>query len=340
VKPQRPQRLDWFAFYPSDFVNSPDVVCMSATARGCYISILAHCWMNASNGCKVPCDDTYLRTITNCSAREWSKVKQEVLRKFKVDDKNCIFNDRLTTEFDQVCKMSEENRKAAQSKWEPEPVSNQRTEGPTAVRPLSDRTAVVERKLSYNNTIDDSTVHDNTEHNSTTEKAGDVLSSMENEHIDETNLGALKKGEPGYFHRGQYPGTKPKAIFAYIANVWSRFKGEAAFARYPSKYPESFEDLCGAKSGDLIVPAFELWCDAEGKHLSTQWPTADFVKVAEKYMAKVIPLNLSKPAVTEDMIAEIVKQDSERHAKLWGAPVVATEDPTALTDLFGPSDKE
>jgi hypothetical protein len=223
---------------------------------------------------------------------------------------------------------------------------------PVEPKPFESSNAADERqtndKLTSDERLTNITVQNSTEHNTTehdkTEGAGDVLSSMEKQHIDEANLGALKKGDPGYFKRGQYPGTKPKVIFSYISKVWERFKGEAAFARYPSKYPETWELLCGSKSGDLIVPAFELWCEAEGKNIATQWPTTDFVRDAEKYMDKIIPLNLTKPKVTPEQVEEITRNYVEQHKKIWvinpavDVPVAANdpdEDPTALNELLG-----
>jgi len=98
------------------------------------------------------------------------------------------------------------------------------------------------------------------------------------------------------YRRGLYPGTDPKKIFAHIARAWTRVRGEAAVCRYPSKYPENWERLCDSHSGDILVPAFELWATKHG--YDTDMPITEFIKVAGEYMKLIVPLKDVKPKTT------------------------------------------
>jgi len=157
---------------------------------------------------------------------------------------------------------------------------------------------------------------------------GDVLDETQGS-TDEI-LSGKKKGVPGFYQRGLYPGTSPKAIFSHIAKAWSRIRGAAAVCRYPSKYPESWEMLCDQKSGDLLVPAFELWSVKNG--YNTEWPLPEFIKVAQEYMAQVIPMKETKPALTEDVIARSNAVANQRHEELW-APKEEKSEPDASAFL-------
>jgi uncharacterized protein YdaU (DUF1376 family) len=311
---QRPTRMDWFACYPSDFVNSPTVIRMSPTARGAYVFILFHCWLNALKGCSVPDDDEYLMHITKCSKKEWFRVKDIVLSRFVKRDGQ-LYNERLLEELAIAMKITQTRSDAAGERWQREPNANAFQKD---VQSESTSTAPALR-------LDDSTASDPTQSQST-ESVGDVLATMEYPETDEP--GALKPGEPGYFRRGQYPGTKPKVVFAHIAKAWSRIRGEAAYCRYPGKYPEAWEMLCQTKSGDLIIPAFELWAVKYGAR--TQWPVPEFIKVAEEFMTQVIPLNSLRPTLTQEIVDRTNEQALEAHIRVWGT---VTEEAGA-DDLF------
>lgn len=110
-------RLDWFKFYPSDFLNSPVVMMMTPAARGCYITLLGRCWLNAKNGGGIPSKTDYILSVCNCSAKEWDSVKDTVLSRF--EEKNGqLFNLRLMEEIVEVQDLSDTKRENAQSGWE------------------------------------------------------------------------------------------------------------------------------------------------------------------------------------------------------------------------------
>src|SRR5579864_765940 len=114
-----------------------------------------------------------------------------------------------------------------------------------------------------------------------------------------TNSGARDLIQFAYV-KGRYPGTDPKKIFAHINRAWVRVRGVAAVCRYPSKFPEQWERMCDSHSGDILVPAFELWATRHG--YNTDMPIVEFLKVAPEYMAQIVPLNQMKPKVTEKQV--------------------------------------
>lgn len=119
-----PARLDWFKFYPSDFLNSPDVMMMTPSARGCYITLLGRCWLNAKNGGGIPNKTDYILSVCNCSAEEWDSVKNIVLSKFEKKDGQ-LFNPRLMEEILEVKDLSDTKRENAQSGWENRRIANE-----------------------------------------------------------------------------------------------------------------------------------------------------------------------------------------------------------------------
>lgn len=280
--------------------------------------------------CTLSTDEKLLASYTKSR-----KLSPRVLESYPVVETELGLRRRNDTLYTAWCMVRTRSVDASESRSQGRvrPVEPKPLESSKVADERQTRVSQTSNERLTNNTVHNSTEQNNTEQDITNEKAGDVLSSMEHENtIDESTLGALKKGDPGYFHRGQYPGTKAKVIFGYISKVWTRFKGEAAFARYPSKYPESWEELCG-KSGDLIVPAFELWCVEHGVHTNTQWPTADFVKVAEKFMAKVLPLNVIQPEVTPEQIDAADKQFIQQHEKRWAVSETPAVDAAAIDDF-------
>ncbi len=109
-------RLDWFKFYPSDFLTSPTVMMMPPAARGCYITLLSHCWLNAKNGGGIPGKLEYILSVCNCTEKEWNSVKDLVLAKFDKKDGQ-LFNPRIMTEIGEVQEMTEVRSSAATSGW-------------------------------------------------------------------------------------------------------------------------------------------------------------------------------------------------------------------------------
>ena len=97
--------------------------------------------------------------------------------------------------------------------------------------------------------------------------------------------------KPGTYRPGLYTEKRPKNLHKHIVRAWQEIKGPSAIARYPSRFPQRWEELCENHSGDLIVPAFELWAEEEGIYSNTEYPISDFLKVAAKYMERVLPTN-------------------------------------------------
>jgi hypothetical protein len=127
------------------------------------------------------------------------------------------------------------------------------------------------------------------------------------------------------FVKGRYPGTDPKKIFAHISRAWVRVRGEAAVCRYPSKYPEQWERLCDAHSGDILVPAFELWASKHG--YNTEWPITEFLKVAGDFMQQIVPLKDVKPKISKDQVESSAAVAKAQHETLWTTEEAKSTEP-------------
>lgn len=121
--------------------------------------------------------------------------------------------------------------------------------------------------------------------------------------LDSNRSGAVAASEP-IFQEGMYPSKNPKRLHKNIVESWQKIKGISAVARYPSRYPQKWEEICENHSGDLIIPAFELWAKEEGIYLQTEYPVADFLKVSGKYMDRIVP---TVKVEKHDLIAETIE---------------------------------
>lgn len=273
---EKVKRMDWYKWFPRDVLTSIAYKKLTLEQQGAYRNILDHLWMEFPTVDAPVDDETVLRLMSLApDLRTWNRIKPAVLSMFTVENGR-LFHPKMVEQRDEtvdIIELSVANAKK-QGRIEPEPQLNRSSPYGSTVAPPID------------NNREDKTIIDNSK---TT--LGDLLS----EHADrDVELGALAKGTPGYFERGQYPGTAPKKIFEHIQGAWRRVRGAAAVARYPSKYPESWEELC-TSGGDLLVPAFELWATEEGRYITNQYPTAQFVKDAQRYMERIIPLNALGP---------------------------------------------
>jgi hypothetical protein len=114
------------------------------------------------------------------------------------------------------------------------------------------------------------------------------------------------------FQAGLYPDKNPKKLHKFIVQIWQQVKGISAVARYPSRYPQKWEELCENHPGDLIVPAFELWAQEEGAYSNTEYPVAEFLRVAAKYMDRVLPTKkLEKPVIDWSADDERARKENE-----------------------------
>lgn len=119
----------------------------------------------------------------------------------------------------------------------------------------------------------------------------------------------------GVYQEGAYPSKNPKKVHKYIVDSWQAIKGPAAIARYPSRYPQRWEEHCENHSGDITVPAFELWAMEEGIYSETEYPVSDFLKVSSKYMKRVVPTKTKqKPLISgkESVMIENLKIEKQK----------------------------
>ncbi len=66
-----------FQFYPKDFLADANVQAMSGAARGAYIMLLCHCWIEGS----LPDENKELARLSG-DARNWGKVRNSVMKCF------------------------------------------------------------------------------------------------------------------------------------------------------------------------------------------------------------------------------------------------------------------
>lgn len=127
--------------------------------------------------------------------------------------------------------------------------------------------------------------------------------------------------------KGRYPGTDPKKIFAHISRAWVRVRGVSAVCRYPWKYPETWEALCDSHSGDILVPAFELWAIKHG--YNTEWPLTEFLKVAQDFMTQIVPLKEAKPKVTPAQVQASAASSLDARTALFENSTEESKEPGA-----------
>lgn len=288
AKPQI-KRMDWFKWFPRDIQTSLGYRLMTPAQRGAYRDLLDVCWINFPD-VSFPMDEAMICEVCNIRTKDaWDAIMPKVLERFEIHDGR-IYNNKLRRQVDEALVDSENARQRRLT-----------GEKPTTVEPEIDcsQTGVnLQKSLQRDDKRREEKIR---EEENRTESVGDLLAAMTAEPASQPD--GLHAGQPGYFKRGQYPGTSPKAIFSWMAKAWARLKGEAAYLRYPSKFPDAWEQLCDQKSADLLVPAFELWIVKHALHERIDWPLQDFMRVAEEFMSKVIPLNEARPRITVEQMA-------------------------------------
>lgn len=144
-----------------------------------------------------------------------------------------------------------------------------------------------------------------------------------------------RKGDTGYFERGQYYGTSPKDVHKQIATAWRKLKeSDGAYAEYPSKFPERWERLCDTLSVDIIVPAFELWFQHEGQYSnSCRFPADEFAKVVSKYSEMIIPTKAARPKMTAEISVASDVLAAKRRAEFFDVPATVEVEPDASAFL-------
>lgn len=71
-----------FQFYPQDFLADDKVMAMTAAARGVYIVLLCHCWLNH----EIPDDSAVVRRMGLYEGTHWHPVWKMVRRCFHLRD--------------------------------------------------------------------------------------------------------------------------------------------------------------------------------------------------------------------------------------------------------------
>ncbi len=286
------KRMDWYKTFPRDLGTSMNYRLMTPAQRGAYRDLLDACWINFPD-VSYPYNEEMIREVCNIRTQDaWDAIMPKVLARFELIDGR-LYNEKLRVQVDEALEDSENARIKLAARKD--------REKPTFTEPdvYSSTTPVQQEYYSSARIREDKIREDKRREEEIS--VGDLLATM-NSRTNDPELGGIEKGKPGHFHRGQYPARSAKAIFSWMAKAWSKLKGEAAYLRYPSKFPEAWEQLCDQKSADLLVPAFELWIVKHALHERVDWPLQDFMKVAQEFMACVIPLNEAKPKITKQQL--------------------------------------
>ena len=306
--------------------NSETIMRFSDAELGQWLRLFCKA-VSIAKECSLPNDKKLLQNFVK------SNLSERVLEAFPVIDGGPLTgrrrNDVQYAAWLRLKDRSEMASLAASARYEPDPHISPSKQYTETLRTQCERSC--ERTANALLTIHNNTIHNITEENSNSigQLCDEVLASVcPKQTIAGTDINGRKRGEPGYFERGQYPGTDPKKIFKYLQIKWCEIKGEAAHARYPSKYPEPWKELCDSKQADLIVPAFELWCQKHGRYMTTAWPVSEFLRCAEEFMALVMPLNEAVPKTTQSEIDAAYARAKKGHEDTWGS---ATET-TAVTE--------
>lgn len=110
--------MQWFKFYPKDFLDDEDVKAMDYEALGLYITMLCHCWTNDS----MPSDIKKMCRIFNVSAHRFKKLWPQLSGKFFEKDMR-FFNARILSEKSYLEKdfkeKSDIGRDNANKRWHP-----------------------------------------------------------------------------------------------------------------------------------------------------------------------------------------------------------------------------
>ena len=296
------KRLDWFKFYAMDFVHGTKK--MTNEEVGAYIRLLCEAWLNFPDVAFQGDLRTILGAMPGCSERRWQSIAGNVLSKFKPvnqvfkgSQQDVFINQRLIDERNEALRVSDNAKSAANVS------ANVRANASANAQQMREQ----EEKRREEGEKEGEKEKFQSFHPSCKERADmKMLDEVQAGHIDESMLGGLKKGDIGYFHRGQYSGTKPRDIWEHMTRAWIKARGESAISRMPTKHPKAstdrFKDLCDGSSGDLLVPAFEIWANMDGQYYSGDYPAAEFCKVAGTYTVQVLPLNVIKPTTSQEEI--------------------------------------
>jgi hypothetical protein len=104
-----------FQFYASDFLSDINVVTMSMSQRGIYITLIAHEWLEG----KLPADTSTLKMLCG-NPEDWESDWEKVSTCFTERD-GYIYNSRLESEREKLSayreRMSKAGKKGADKRW-------------------------------------------------------------------------------------------------------------------------------------------------------------------------------------------------------------------------------
>jgi uncharacterized protein YdaU (DUF1376 family) len=143
-------KMQWFKFYPKDFLDDEAVKAMDYEAKGLYIEMLCHCWTNES----MPADTKKLARIFNLSNHKFNKLWDQVKEKF-FEENLRFFNNRILREKKHLEKdfkqKSDSGRKGAKSRWQRHSGAN----GDAIETPMQDTDTDIEIDNKANSLISD-----------------------------------------------------------------------------------------------------------------------------------------------------------------------------------------
>lgn len=339
--------LSWFPLYPFRIQNSDACRAMSAEEFGVYMRLLIASWATVKDA-SLSDSPALLAKLAEVPA-----VSELVLAQFPVVETPWGLRRRNAVLYGlwiQATGKSVARAEAANKRWD-----NEKTKA------VESSTSAVQPPIPMHLQPNANVMQLHSKRNAEIEREVEIEEEVEAEKPAAAVAG-IQPGEAGYFEEGQYPaGNKhpEKAIFQHFANAWEKILGESAPPlRYPRKFPEDWELMCRQKkSGDVLVPAFELWVVKEGHGLvkNNTFVLSAFLRVASEYMAQVKPLNAAggkaEPvlksyeeilAARPDVAAAVAAQEQEirdSNARiLQGAADIEKQGEEDMEFYFGPEE--
>jgi uncharacterized protein YdaU (DUF1376 family) len=86
--------LEWFPFYPKDWLSDPAISSSPLAVRAIYLNLLCYQWETG----RLPQSDVELSLLGNCHRKLWNRHKERILSFFKVDENGFYYNERLEEE--------------------------------------------------------------------------------------------------------------------------------------------------------------------------------------------------------------------------------------------------
>ncbi len=99
-----------FQFYPRDFLCDDKVMAMSASARGCYIVLLCHCWLSGS----ITSNVQELRRLSLYDGHDWPRTWGQLEKAF-VPRHGALVNPRIERERQKQATFREMKARAGQA---------------------------------------------------------------------------------------------------------------------------------------------------------------------------------------------------------------------------------